>query len=254
VRSAAAAGDAEAGFEAVRRLLAEIEAAVATSAPAAVDDAGTHAPGELVHRRLLATLYGIEAALPPDPERRTLFALAAIADEWLLNRAPWPGRAAWPSLLLEEALFGTRIAGERVFEFADNVMRAPAGIDRTLAAVLLTGFLLGFEGRYRGAVATERLALYREGLYRTVFGRPVDPSGDLADLLPVPRPGVAPETPLRALPSLRPYAAAAIVLVLAYVVGAHLIWSSAVRPLLALSSDIVEIGSSPGVGPVDDAP
>ncbi|MFP4127312.1 MAG: DotU family type IV/VI secretion system protein [Alphaproteobacteria bacterium] len=247
------AGDAETGFEVVRRLLAEAEAAVAASVRAP-GDGDQPAPSELVQRRLLALLYGLEATLPPDPERRTLFALAAIADEWLLNRAPWPGQAAWPSLLLEEALFGTRVAGERVFLLADAAMRSPPGLDRTLAAVLLTGFLLGFEGRYRGAVATERLALYREGLYRTVFGRPVDPSGELGGLLPVPRPAVAPETPVRTLPSLRPWVAAAIVLVLAYFVGAHLIWSSGVRPLLALSSHIVDLGSAPGVGLVDEAP
>lgn len=243
MRRRAPAVDVERGFGFVRRLLIEIEAALHSAA--ASDDDVDERPGRslVVQRHLTAVLHDLEAQAPPDPERRVAFALAAIADEWLLNRRPWPGQAEWPSMLLEEAIFGTRVAGERMFRFAEAAMGAPPGMDRTLAAVLLSGFLIGFEGRYRGAAADARLSYYREGLFRAVFERPLDPTADPLAALPTPRPAVAPDAPLRTLPALKPYAAAFILLVLGYFVGAHLIWSSGVRPILALAAEIVAIGS-----------
>lgn len=251
------APDVERGFELVRRLLVEAEAVVARDRAAAAEEADAAEPSgslERTQRRLLAVLDELEAMSPPDPERRIGFALAAIADEWLLNRAAWPGQAQWTSLLLEQALFGTRVAGERFFELADDVAAAPTGRDRTLAAVLLSGLLIGFEGRYRGGPTGAPLGSYRDTLYRTVFGRPVDGRGDPLDLLATPRAAVAPEAPLRTLPSLKPYVAALIILVLGYVVGAHLIWSAGVRPLLALAAEIVATGSAATGPPTGGGP
>lgn len=226
--------DAAQGLALLRLVLDGIERAVEASgtSPETVAEVGR------------GTLRRIEAQLPADTERRVLFALTAIADEWLLHRPPWPGQRTWEAHLLEEAAFGTRLAGERFFQLADAVLEARTGGDRLLASVLLGGVLIGFEGRYRGGRGEERLGFYREALHAAVYGEPLDRHRSLPAILQVPRPAAAPETPLRTLPSLKPYLAASILLVLTYLVGAHLIWSSGIRPILASSSEILTTGST----------
>src|ERR1700723_364256 len=66
-----------------------------------------------------------------------------------LQELDWPGRAYWDGLLLEERLYGTRIAGERLFDLAERLIAANAAGQDDLVVALMQAFALGFRGRYR---------------------------------------------------------------------------------------------------------
>ncbi len=84
------------------------------------------------------------------------YVMVALADEVLL-RTEWPGRSAWRDDLLEMRVFGTHVAGERVFERAEALLRAERGYAQAMAEVYLLAISLGFEGRYRASPERGRL-------------------------------------------------------------------------------------------------
>lgn len=93
-------------------------------------------------------------------------ALAALADEWLIQRVHWPGRDAWSQEPLEHSLYGSSAAGRVLFARMSELeerRREPA-LRQQLAAIYLTCLELGFCGEWRGDV--ERLASYRAQLRR----------------------------------------------------------------------------------------
>ena len=225
----------------------EMLASPALAAPAAED--GPPGPA-LPLREAFARLYRKLAELGHGQARgaarsrlgdtETGYVLAALADETVLQRLDEPGRDAWAPMLLEDALYGSRIAGERVFELAAAGAegRLPGRPD--LAVTLLLALLAGFRGRYRdlddaGAVQALCLRLYErvneQPWLRDIPWRPV--------LTPPEEDSLAP-TALRRLPGLRPWLAALAAVVLLYVAAAHWIWRSEVAETLALADLIVE--------------
>ena len=110
-----------------------------------------------------------------DVNHEAQYIMAALADEILLNFA-WPGRDLWTSCLVEEALFGSRIAGDRIFERIEELLRTRDPARRDLALLYLLALALGFEGRYRGTDCLARMQVYRAALYRFRYDRDPDPS------------------------------------------------------------------------------
>lgn len=96
------------------------------------------------------------------------YVLVTFVDEWLIHKIDWRGAQVWPSMLLEHFFFGTQVAGERVFELADDVLNRGSTGRRDLTAALLLVISLGFLGKWRGQPNSEVLTQYRELLYERV--------------------------------------------------------------------------------------
>lgn len=101
---------------------------------------------------------------------------AVLADEILLN-ADWAGRAEWPAHLLESTLFRTNVAGDQVFARIEQLLLDREPSRRNLARLYLFALGLGFQGRFRGADAGERLRSLREELYAFIYQRRPDLGG-----------------------------------------------------------------------------
>lgn len=129
----------------------------------------------LVH--LLESL-GQEAARNGGPFAAALFAdakyaMAALGDDVFLG-LDWPGRQAWKSVLLEQRLFNSYVAGEAFFQRIDRLFQQPDGGSRDLAAVYLAVLGLGFEGKFRANDSAGQVTEYRLRLHRLLAkGRPV---------------------------------------------------------------------------------
>lgn len=118
-----------------------------------------------------------------DINHEAQYVMAALADETLLN-FDWPGREVWTSCLIEEAQFGSRIAGDRIFDRLDELLRTRDPARRDLALTYLLALSLGFEGRYRGTDCLARMQAYRAALYQFRFGRDPDPSDRARQISP----------------------------------------------------------------------
>jgi type VI secretion system protein ImpK len=170
----------------------------------------------------------------------TGYVLAALADEAVLQRLDGPGRDAWAPMLLEDALYGTRVAGERIFELARTAADGHLAGRSDLAVTLLLALLAGFRGRYRDADDGGEIRDLCTRLFERIHEQPW--------LREVPwRPALAsPEAPLcapaaqRRLPALRPWLVALAAAVALYVALAHAVWRHEVHDVLALADAIVE--------------
>jgi type VI secretion system protein ImpK len=117
-----------------------------------------------------------------DVNQEAQYLMAALGDEVLLN-FEWPGKAMWTSLLLETALYESRVAGERVFERLEELLRTRDPARRDLALLYLLALSVGFQGKFRETADAAPLQEYRRDLYRFLFQRepqPCDPVGLLA--------------------------------------------------------------------------
>ncbi|AQV98968.1 type IV secretion protein DotU [Cupriavidus necator] len=101
---------------------------------------------------------------------------AVLADEILLN-ADWAGRAEWHAHLLESTLFRTNVAGDQVFRRIEQLLLDREPSRRNLARLYLFTLGLGFQGRFRGADADDRLRSLREELYEFIYQRRPDLGG-----------------------------------------------------------------------------
>ena len=79
----------------------------------------------------------------------TKYLKAAIADELLLKRE-WAGRKFFTDYLVEDNLFGTSIAGEKVFKDINLLLESPPGRQPEIEQMYLFALAIGFEGKYRG--------------------------------------------------------------------------------------------------------
>lgn len=179
--------------------------------------------------------------------REAQYLMVALADEMLLHGEGWSGREQWMDNLLELSLFGTRVAGEKLFQNLDSLlaMRTP---DPDLMAVYLAVLSLGFRGRYWRQQDNPQLRRYRKALadrlqeVRQEGVRQEDARlGQLcagAYLSTLSR-----ETPTR-LPHLRPYIIGFIVLFGVYTLVAHGIWFDRTARIDALTAPIGRAGAA----------
>jgi type VI secretion system protein ImpK len=116
--------------------------------------------------------------------RATQYVMCALADDLFLHEVEWRGRAAWSADVLEQRVFATRVAGERVFETAADLVRRRDPAAAELAAVYLAALGLGFKGRYRGSGDASLLDAQARALFEVVAGRSAGPVFGTHDLVP----------------------------------------------------------------------
>lgn len=166
------------------------------------------------------------------------YVMAALADEALLHQVSWPGRTRWMGLLLEHSLYGSRVAGEDVFDLAEGIADGRINGRPDLAAAILLALSLGFRGRYRGVEDRGAIDALRRRLYEVVYHQPPAREADWhPDLARGLRP-VLEATPLQRLPRVVPWVAATVVFALLWLGGAHWIWTTATQPILDMAIGI----------------
>lgn len=88
--------------------------------------------------------------MAPEREAEFRYVLAAFTDECFLE-LDWAGREYWRNNLTETHLFGSRAAGQRIFDRIDELLSTGAPARAPMAAVYLLALGLGFRGRFRSA-------------------------------------------------------------------------------------------------------
>ena len=159
------------------------------------------------------------------------YIMAALADETLLLRVEWGGNEIWQDCLLETALFGTCLAGERVFERLDLLLTDPARAHPSLAAIYLIALALGFRGRYWRPEDEDQIRLYRTMLARIVT-RAV-PDADILGpyLFAQSYQCTVTEGQAVRLPGLRPWLAAIAAVVVLFLIVSNQLWGVATADL-----------------------
>ncbi|TVR99123.1 MAG: hypothetical protein EA406_04605 [Rhodospirillales bacterium] len=176
------------------------------------------------------------------------YVMAATADEVLLHMVEWEGRRVWSSTLLEEAVYGSREAGDRVLDAGEDLASGRQSGQKDVAAAILLALLLGFRGRCRGSDHAGEIARLKERLYAGVFGRPFDPKVDWQTLMSGALGPALDAGRLRRLPRLAPWVAAVGASIVIYLIASHLIWWSATGSLLA-TADRIAAGETTRVEP-----
>lgn len=165
------------------------------------------------------------------------YVLAALTDEIFLHEIDWPGRAHWDGLLIEEALYGTRVAGERLFDLAAMLVAARATGQDDLVVALIQAFGLGFRGRYRASNDHGGIRRLRWQLYQLALHRAVPAQVEWREVLP---PSVALEGgSLAHVPAIRPWIWGAIGAVVLFFAITHLVWYGNIGGTLAEADRVV---------------
>jgi type VI secretion system protein ImpK len=174
--------------------------------------------------------------------RRAQYAMAALADEIFLN-LQWSGRTAWRDHLLEDKLFGTRRAGEEIFNRIEEVLRDREAVYGELARIYLTVLALGFQGKFRGEPDGEQaIDSYRHRLHRFIFGRDPQAGRGIEHVTVQAYGATLDEARKTELPYLKPWIWVMVVIVLVWVGAAHVVWHYATRDLKPLVSEIAQGG------------
>jgi type VI secretion system protein ImpK len=184
-------------FEQFRSFWKDVEILRAAALAPAMAPAGASSPGTaLTHPstatrdRLLMTLRAQQADLARwasgavlEYYRQAQYVMLAVADE-VFVRLPWSGAAHWGANLLETEIFGTRSAGQTIFDRIEGLLERADPKDVELAAVYLTAIALGFRGRYGDRPDAGALDRYKQQLYGFIFGKRPDLSDPFRKLLP----------------------------------------------------------------------
>jgi type VI secretion system protein ImpK len=77
------------------------------------------------------------------------YIFVALADEILIN-LPWQGSDYWRQNCMEIKFFQSQIAGEKIFQQIDYLLKNPDPLQKELSRIYLLCLSLGFLGKYRG--------------------------------------------------------------------------------------------------------
>jgi type VI secretion system protein ImpK len=171
------------------------------------------------------------------------YVMAALADEALLHRIDWPGRTTWETMLLEDALYGTRIAGEQIFTIAEEQASGGGTFDPGLALAILLALQLGFRGRWRGIDDQGALQRLRLRLYELLCLQPWSPGADWATSFAGVNVPPLTEARVQGLPPLRPWLTAIAAAVVVLVLVTHVIWYRAVHTIVERADQVVQVGT-----------
>lgn len=184
-----------------------------------------------IRHRLLALLERQEKAAEQiggayafELYREAQYAMAALADEILLH-TPWAGRDLWQDHLLETRLFGTAVAGERLFERMDQVLHAREAGFVELAKIYFLALVLGFEGGCRGR-STQRLLHYRQQLFAFITSHEGAGAASSAMVLPQAYDHTLVEGEATLLPDPRRWAWVLVLVVLTMLILSTAIWQN----------------------------
>jgi type VI secretion system protein ImpK len=173
------------------------------------------------------------------------YIMAALADETLLYLEAWDGQELWDRTLLEERIYGTRAAGERLYDEIDLVLSRRSGEHDEVAVGLLLALTLGFRGRHRlfaNAADIEAEADRLRGrLYQAIFYREPPARPDWQTAMGYPPPFEAGR--LIRLPRLRPWLGAIAAALLVYLIAAHVIWLQNFGELMSIADRVADSGA-----------
>jgi type VI secretion system protein ImpK len=168
-----------------------------------------------------------------------LYVMVAVADEVLLRQCPgWPGRLAWADQPLEHALYGTRVAGERIFAAARE-LGAGRREGPAVAAVILLALQLGFRGRYGDDGDRDRITRAENELFGCLFKTPYSSGLAPPSFIAAFADTVLTGPSIRRLPALWPWLAAIPALLLLYLPVSHLVWWSEVERVIELADSVI---------------
>jgi len=219
---------------------------------AKADEPIAHVTTDMLFRRLRDAIHLNAGGAPPrfaygQTPVDLGYIMAAVADETLLYLEAWNGMEQWSGSLLEERIYGTRIAGERIFEEIEAQLAQQSHIDEDIAVGLLVGLSLGFRGKYRLLPAVEAEAetgRLRNRLYRALFLDAPPGIIDWNESMGYPPPFQ--EGQMQRVPRLTPWIGASVGVVALYILLAHLVWLANIGDLLSRADDIVQAGA-PGM-------
>lgn len=155
--------------------------------------------------------------------REAQYVMAALADEVLLHGDAWTGREHWLDNLLELSLFGTRVAGERVFQRLDALLAGPPQQEYELLSVYLAALSLGFRGRYHRPQDEPIRRRYRQGLADRL-GEATGYAGPSPSLCPAAYASTVTEGREVRLPHLRPWLYGLLIVLALHTAVAHGVW------------------------------
>ena len=180
------------------------------------------------------------AGKPTDNYLEAQYVMAAFADDVFIH-LNWEGRRAWTSNLLESALFQSHIAGEKVFDKLDRLLRHRDPANKSLAAVYLSALSLGFRGKYHGLNDHGKLRRYRRDLYDFIFNKPADLTNESKVAFPDSYVQNVRQEKRKKLTNPRVWLAVLGVVILTYVAASHGIWRNLTSRLERANNEIVEI-------------
>jgi len=168
-----------ADFARFRAFWREVEIVKADAARGAI-------AGPKAREHLLAVLRAQEAevarassAAAMKDYREVQYVMAAAADDAFV-RFEWRGSEEWMMNPLETDLFGSRRAGQLVFDRIDQLVSGAHPTAQARAEIYLTALALGFEGRFAGLPdRAESLGAYRRTLQAFLTGGRPGASGPL---------------------------------------------------------------------------
>lgn len=100
--------------------------------------------------------------------RDTQYIMAALADEVFLNE-DWEEKEVWKANLLEYKIFGSKIAGEEIFNRIDKLLEERDASSMELAFIYLLALFNGFQGKYRYTGREIEIRNYSTQLYIFIF-------------------------------------------------------------------------------------
>lgn len=224
------------------------------SAHALPGDVGSAREGRIIEiqgelRSLLQTQSASVARLGGERAVRRFaeaeYVMVALADEAFLG-LDWEGRQGWAQNLMETRLFGTHVAGERLFERAEELLRERE--DREMAMVHLLAFSLGFLGQHRGRGDQRVLDDLRARLLAFISRGGQGPLSDDVQLFPQSYAHTLEGDAHTRLPSVARWSLLLALAVFAYLAVAHLLWLDASSELRSVTEDIGEM-MAPGSAP-----
>jgi len=236
-----AAGDESAGGE----------PAPPAAAPAAADGTAGAAPPPLgpidLLLRLRVAICPQGAPAPAaDGQVGIGYVMAALGDEAMLLDIEWPGRSQWLGLLLEQQLYGTRIAGEKIFDLAEGLIDGRIRGRPDLAAAILLALSLGFRGRLRGRESGQEIAQLRRALYEQVYTQPPPRRPDWSAISAAATEPLLAGEQMQPLPRLAPWLAAIGLSVVVTLAASSLLWWQATRDVLHHADEIRAINAGGG--------
>jgi type VI secretion system protein ImpK len=180
------------------------------------------------------------AGKPTDNYLEAQYVMAAFADDVFIH-LNWEGRRAWTSNLLESALFQSHIAGEKVFDKLDRLLRHRDPANKSLAAVYLSALSLGFRGKYHGLNDHGKLRRYRRDLFDFIFNKPADLANESKVAFPDSYVQNVRTEKRKKLTNPRVWLAVLGLVFLTYLAASHGIWLSLTSRLEQANNEIVEI-------------
>lgn len=216
---------------------------------AAAEGGAAHVTTDALFRRLRDAIAAQGGSAPPRYAYGQTpidlgYIMAAVADETLLYLEAWNGMEQWAGTLLEERIYGTRIAGERLFEEVEAQLAQQTQLDEDISVGLLAALSLGFRGKYRLLPAVEAEAetgRLRNRLYRALFLDAAPAIIDWNDTMDYPPPFQ--EGQMQRMPRLYPWIGASIAAMALYVLLAHLIWLANLSLPLSIADQVAQYGA-----------